>query len=128
MYSLQYVWISLWYLQRGVILTKDNLTKRNWWGSQQCFASAIVMKQSNTFSLTTKHAKAIWRIVYLATGLTQPKTVTHMLGVWLYNLDKTKRMIILVEASLCWSILLLVLTGYFQGHELNTLLGTAATA
>jgi hypothetical protein len=35
------------------------------------------------------HAKSI-RIVYLATGLTQPRTVTNMLGSWLYNSDKTK--------------------------------------
>lgn len=28
--------IFLWYLKRGVILTKYNLTKRNWQGSQQC--------------------------------------------------------------------------------------------
>ena len=28
--------IFLWYLRRGVILTKDNLAKRNWQGSQQC--------------------------------------------------------------------------------------------
>ena len=30
--------IFLWYLRRGVILTKDNLAKRNWQGSKQyCF-------------------------------------------------------------------------------------------
>ena len=28
--------IFLWYLRRGVVLTKDNLTKRNWQGNQQC--------------------------------------------------------------------------------------------
>jgi len=28
--------IFLWYLRRGVILTKDNLAKRNWQGNQQC--------------------------------------------------------------------------------------------
>ena len=28
--------IFLWYLRRGVILTKDNLVKRNWQGNQQC--------------------------------------------------------------------------------------------
>lgn len=27
----------LWYLRRGVILTKNNLTKRNWQGNQQCY-------------------------------------------------------------------------------------------
>jgi len=28
--------IFLWFLQRGVILTKDNLTRKNWKGSQKC--------------------------------------------------------------------------------------------
>jgi len=28
--------IFLWYLRRGVILTKDNLAKQNWQGNQQC--------------------------------------------------------------------------------------------
>jgi len=26
----------LWYLYRGVVLTKDNLVKRNWQGSKTC--------------------------------------------------------------------------------------------
>ena len=29
--------IFLWYLKRGVILTKDNLSRRNWQGSQQYY-------------------------------------------------------------------------------------------
>ena len=28
--------IFLWYLRRGVVLTKDNLARRNWQGSQKC--------------------------------------------------------------------------------------------
>ena len=28
--------IFLWFLKRGVTLTKDNLAKRNWQGNQQC--------------------------------------------------------------------------------------------
>jgi len=28
--------VFAWYLRRGVILTKDNLAKRNWHGSKQC--------------------------------------------------------------------------------------------
>jgi hypothetical protein len=38
--------IFLWYLQRGVILTKDNLTKRTGLGVKSV-VSVIVMKQSN---------------------------------------------------------------------------------
>ena len=29
--------IFLWFLKRGVTLTKDNLAKRNWQGNQQCY-------------------------------------------------------------------------------------------
>ncbi|WVZ91461.1 hypothetical protein U9M48_037629, partial [Paspalum notatum var. saurae] len=32
--------IFLWYLHRRVILTKDNLAKRNWHGSQKVFQSS----------------------------------------------------------------------------------------
>jgi hypothetical protein len=28
--------IFLWFLQKGVVLTKDNLAKKNWKRSQQC--------------------------------------------------------------------------------------------
>ena len=28
--------VFAWYLCRGVILTKDNLAKRNWYGSKKC--------------------------------------------------------------------------------------------
>jgi hypothetical protein len=28
--------IFYWYLRRGVILTKDNLVKRNWYGNHRC--------------------------------------------------------------------------------------------
>jgi hypothetical protein len=38
-----------WYLRKGVILTKDNLAKRNGHGSKKCFF-VIKMKQSNIYS------------------------------------------------------------------------------
>jgi hypothetical protein len=28
--------VSRWYLRKGVVLTKDNLAKRNWHGSRKC--------------------------------------------------------------------------------------------
>lgn len=34
------------------------------------------------------HAKEIWRIVYLPTGLHPPNSVSHMLGNWLSLVDK----------------------------------------
>jgi hypothetical protein len=42
--------IFFWYLQRGIILTKDNLTMKNWkWSRSVAFA--ILMKQSNIYFL-----------------------------------------------------------------------------
>jgi hypothetical protein len=29
-----------WYLRKGIVLTKDNLAKRNWHGSKKCFLSS----------------------------------------------------------------------------------------
>ena len=42
--------IFLWYLKKRVILTGDNLAKRNWKGGKSV-VSAILMKPSNIFSL-----------------------------------------------------------------------------
>ena len=50
-------------------------------------------------------AKEIWKIVYLATGLTPPKSISHMLGNWLSNFDNNERRVVLVgAAALCWVI------------------------
>ena len=42
--------IFMWFLKRGVILTKDNLARRNWNGSKVC-CFLINLKLSNIFSL-----------------------------------------------------------------------------
>jgi hypothetical protein len=66
--------IFLWYLQHVVILTKDNLVKHNWKDSQKCcFCNC---------NETIKHlfSKTIWRVVNIATGLTTPTSIIHMLG------------------------------------------------
>jgi hypothetical protein len=34
--------IFLWYLKRGVVLTKDNLSRKNWRGGKQCIFCAQV--------------------------------------------------------------------------------------
>jgi hypothetical protein len=79
--------IFLWYLQQGVILTKDNLTKRNWSGSKKyCFCDLKETIQHLFFDC--QHAKTIWRVVHVATGLTPPKSITHMLRNWLTGISK----------------------------------------
>ena len=56
-------------------------------------------------SLIVTMQKEIWKIVYLATGLTPPRTISHVLGNWLSNFDNNERCVILVGAAvLCWAI------------------------
>jgi len=93
--------IFFWYLQRGVILTKDNLVRKNWKGSLKC--CFYNCNESITHLLfDCHHAKEFWRIVYLATGLIPPRSVSHMLGNWLSNFsDKEGRVILVGAAALC---------------------------
>jgi hypothetical protein len=83
--------IFLWYLQRGVILTKDNLTKRYWVGSQKCCFCDCNETIKHLF-FNCQHAKDIWRVVQIATRLTPPRSVRHMLGNWLTSIaNKIKK-------------------------------------
>jgi hypothetical protein len=55
--------IFLWFLKKGIILTKDNLTKRNWNGSKaRCFLAHL--KLSNTF-FDCHYARFLWRTVFV---------------------------------------------------------------
>ena len=47
----------------------------------------------------------IWRIIFFATNLTQPRSIKHMFGAWLRNQNKRMRSLIWVGvAAICWAI------------------------
>jgi hypothetical protein len=71
----------------GVVLTKDNLAKKNWKGSQQCVYCNFNETIQHLF-LYCPSAKMIWRIIFYATNLTQPRSISHMFGTWLNNQHK----------------------------------------
>ena len=96
--------IFLWFLQRGVILTKDNLAKKNWKGSQKCECCNTNETIQHLF-LDCPFAKMIWRIIFYATNLRQPRSIAHMFGTWLDNqYKKIKPLIWVGLAALCWAI------------------------
>ena len=81
--------IYFWFLQKRVILIKNNLARKNWKGSLRCCFCNY--NESITHLLFDCHrAKEIGKIVYLATGLTPPKYISHMLGNWLSILITTR--------------------------------------
>jgi hypothetical protein len=85
-------------------LTKDNLAKKNWKGSQQCVWCNLNETIQHLF-LDCPSAKMFWRIIFYATNLTQPRSISHMFGTWLNNQHKYRKPLIWVGvAAICWGI------------------------
>ena len=69
-------------LAKGVVLTKDNLVRKNWKAS--CNGNETIQHLFLDCPLT----KTIWRIIFFATNLTQPRSINHMFGSWVTNQNK----------------------------------------
>ena len=96
--------IFLWFLKRGVTLTKDNLAKRNWQGNQQCcFCHENETIQHLFFDC--RMARLAWATVYAAWGIPKSRSFANMFGNWLNGLTKNLKQLVLVgAAALCWSV------------------------
>ena len=71
--------IFLWYLRQGVILTKDNLAKRNWQGNQQCYFCHENEMIQHLFS-DCRFTRMVWASVYAAWGIPKPHNMPIMFG------------------------------------------------
>jgi len=71
--------VFLWFMHKGVTLTKDNLAKKNWKGSMKCCYCNYDESIQHLF-FQCDFAKFIWRIIEVAFGLTVPQNVTHIFG------------------------------------------------
>src|SRR6266498_155983 len=94
----------MWYLFKGVVLTKDNLARRQWRGSRQyCFCNLSESIQHLFFDCPL--AKFIWRAIQVSFGISPPSGAQHMLSTWLRGVPKKLKLLILVGASsICWAI------------------------
>jgi hypothetical protein len=114
--------IFLWYLQKGVILTKDNLARKNWRGSQKsvgCNSNGTIIH----LFLECPHARMVWRIVYYGTGLTPPRSIRYLFGSWLSNQSSKVRNLIWVGVvAFCWAIWRCRNDIIFHKIELNSIL------
>jgi hypothetical protein len=114
--------IFLWYLHKGVTLTKDNLSKRKWKGSTKCcFCNSKETIQHLFFDC--RLARSIWGAIHMAFGIAAPSGVEHLLGDWLANWNvKHKRQILVGVTALCWSIWLCRNDVEFNRKNFNSLL------
>jgi hypothetical protein len=93
-----------WYLHRGVILTKDNLAKRNWHGNQSCVFCHHDETIKHLF-FQCRFARSIWSIIQIASTLYPPRNVANIFGNWLNGVDNRFRTLIRVGAlAVIWSL------------------------
>jgi hypothetical protein len=94
----------MWYLQRGVILTKDNLAKRSWQGSKVCYFCHKDETIQHLF-FECRFPQAVWSMIHADLGLSQPRSVSNIFGSWLWGLEKDlKPLILLGVAATCWPL------------------------
>jgi hypothetical protein len=112
-FSRKYLWklkiplkikIFMWFLNSKVLLTKDNLAKRNWDGCTKCCYCDSMETVEHLF-IHCPFAKIIWRMIYFAFNIHPPANITIMFGNWLNGVDKDNKLRIRIGmAALCWSM------------------------
>ncbi len=94
--------IFLWYLHRGVVLTKDNLTKRKWQGNKNCCFCCNDETIRHLF-FKCRFSHFAWSIIQVASGFPPPHCVAHIFGSWLDGIYNNLKAHVLLAAT-CWSL------------------------
>ena len=78
--------VFMWFVHKQVILTKDNLIKRNWTGSTKC---SFCDRDENIKHLffDCPLARVLWRSVQIAFNITPPNSVRSLFGTWLVGIE-----------------------------------------
>ena len=76
----------MWFVHKQVILTKDNLAKRNWMGSSRCSFCDHNESIKHLF-LDCPLAKILWRSIHIAFNINQPTSINMLFGTWLDGVD-----------------------------------------
>jgi hypothetical protein len=92
----------MWFLNSKVLLTKDNLAKRNWHGCTKCCFCDSMESVEHLF-LYCPFARIVW--VYFTYNILPPTNITNMFGNWLNGVDRNDEARIRIGVlALCWSI------------------------
>jgi hypothetical protein len=96
--------IFLWFLRRGVLLTKDNLAKRKWKGGTDCcFCNMQETIQHLFFDCLL--ARLVWGIVCITFDIRIPVSVEDVFGSWIRDFPfKQRNRVLLGVAAVCWAI------------------------
>jgi len=96
--------IFMWYLKRGVILTKDNLAMRNWQGDNLCCLCHLPETIQHLF-FDCYYAKFLWRAIHILYGIVPPTSIDVLFDSWSKQGNKNLNMLLLTAASvLLWAL------------------------
>ena len=94
----------MWFVHKGVILTKDNLAKRKWEGCKRC----CFCEQDETIErlfINCQLAKLLWRTIHITFNIIPPLTISHMFDSWLAGVaPKTAAHIRVGACALLWAL------------------------
>jgi hypothetical protein len=87
--------VFAWYFHRGVILTKDNLVKRNWHRSKKVCQCDETIKH---LFFRCKFARSICSAIQIGSTLFSPRSFTNISSNWLNGAFPRFKLLIRVEA------------------------------
>jgi hypothetical protein len=112
--------VFLWYLRRGVILTKDNLIKRRWKGDPRCSFCGLQESIQHLF-FECRVARFVWNTLFITFNCQPPKSISHMFGSWIRGFTPGLRNQIIVGiAAICWALWLNRNDAVFQNLVANS--------
>jgi len=96
--------VFMLYLKRGVILTKDNLVKRNWHGNTCCCFCNFNESIQHLF-FDCFYAKFLWRSIHMLFGIVVPINMTELYQHWSkLGTKKYNSLLLTTAAALLWAI------------------------
>ena len=111
----------MWYIRRGVVLTKDNLARRNWQDSKTCSFCTHDETIKHLF-FQCKFARSTWSVIQIASNLYPPTSVANIFGHWLDGISNRYKTLIRVGAyALLWSLWLCRNDLVFNGKNCSSL-------
>jgi hypothetical protein len=101
----QKIKIFFWLVVRNKILTKNNMKKRNWNGSLECYFCGVDESIDHLF-FHCPIAKYMWRVIQVALNLRLiPNSISNIYNNWLCKpKDKTANLVLFGCGALFWAI------------------------
>ena len=114
--------IFLWFLKNRVVLTKDNLAKRNWNGSKACSTPETIQH----LIFYCHYARFLWRAVFVLFGIFPPRNMNHLFNSWSkLGGSNHNDLLLTVAAVFCWAIWITRNDMVFdKGHPKNFFAGS----